>query len=482
MATTALAPHDTASILGLLGPQLTAEQATRIFEQGQDAVVFALLTQAKQLAEKTGGMPAGVDPSAPSGQTPPYVKPAAKSRKKTKGARPGHPGRRRPAPQRIDRREEHTLSACPTCRGPVWPCRGSRTRIIEDIPADITPIVTEHTIHRFWCPNCKTTVEPTVPDALPGSTIGLRVVVLSAWLHYLLGTTLAQILDVFNFHLQFKLSSGGLIQMWRRLREILTAWDLEIQAQALQSAVLHADETGWRVDGKTHWLWCFASKDVTSYMIDRRRGSPALKRFFKKEFAGVLVTDFWGAYNAVVCARKQKCLPHLLRDLKRTQHYHKPEGDWPAFSKRLKRLIRDSIRLNKRRKELPAKSFASRRRRLDARLGELLAQPWEQRHARRLVKRLRRHASELFTFLDHAEVPFDNNHGERQIRPAVIARKNSYANGSEDGAEIQATLMSVFRTLKQRGHNPVSAVTEAVRSSLQTGQLPPLPGPVAELG
>ncbi len=482
MATTGTDTLDTAALQGLLGPHLTAEQATLIFQQGQEAVVFALLSLAKRLAETQAGVPTGNDPSAPSGQTPPYAKPAAKGRAKSKGARPGHPGQRRPSPTRIDHREEHTLSACPRCHGPVRPCRGPRTRVIEDIPADITPVVTEHTIHRSWCPNCKTTVEPAVPDALPGSTIGLRVVVLSAWLHYLLGTTLAQIIDVFNFHLQFTLSSGGLIQMWKRLREILLAWYLEIQAQALDSAVLHADETGWRVNGKTYWLWCFASADVTFYMIDRSRGSPALKRVFETEFAGVLVTDFWGAYNAVVCARKQKCLPHLLRDIKRTQHYHKPGDDWPAFSKRLKRLIRDSIRLSKRRKELPGEAFASRRRRLEARLQDLLAQPWEQRHARRLVKRLRRHAAELFTFLDHPEVPFDNNHGERQIRPAVIARKNSYANGSEDGAETQAVLMSVFRTLKQRGHNPVSAVTEAVRASLQTGQLPPLPPQVAELG
>jgi transposase len=482
MATLGTDTLDAAALEAFLGPNLTADQAESIYAQGHDAIIFALLTLAKKLAEKPAAPSATPDPSTPSGQTPPYAKPAARPRSKPKGAKPGHPGHRRATPTRIDRRENHILSACPQCHGPVRPCRGSRTRIVEDIPADITPVVTEHTIHRFWCPHCKTTVEPTVPDALPGSTIGLRVVVLSAWLHYLLGTTLAQITDVFNFHLQFKLSCGGLIQMWRRLREILLAWYLEIQTQALQSAVLHADETGWRVNGKTHWLWCFASKDVTYYMIDRRRGSPALKRFFKNEFAGVLVTDFWGAYNAVVCARKQKCLPHLLRDLKRTQHYHKPGGDWPAFSKQLKRLIRDSIRLSKQRKELPAKSFASRRQRLDERLSELLAQPWEQRHARRLVKRLRRHASELFTFLDHAEVPFDNNHGERQIRPAVIARKNSYANGSEDGAETQAILMSVFRTLKQRGHNPVSAVTSAVRTYLQTGQLPYLPGPFAELG
>ena len=95
-----------------------------------------------------------------------------------------------------------------------------------------------------WCPSCRAHVEPAVPDALPGSTIGLRVVVLSAWLHYLLGTTLTQIVEVFNFHLHFKLSPGGLVQMWHRLREVLLAWYLEIQAQALDSAVLHADETG----------------------------------------------------------------------------------------------------------------------------------------------------------------------------------------------------------------------------------------------
>src|SRR5512142_176405 len=482
MATAGTDTLDTATVQSWLGPQLTEEQSALIFQQGEEAVVFALLTLAKQLAEKSSPPPTAPDPSTPSGQTPPYAKPAGKGRAKPKGAKPGHPGHRRPAPPQIDHHEEHTLSACPKCHGPVRPCRSSRTRVIEDILPDITPVVTEHTVHRSWCPQCRDTVEPVVPDALPGSTIGLRVVVLSAWLHYLLGTTLAQIVDAFNFHLHFQLSPGGLVQMWHRLREVLLAWHLEIQAHALDSAVLHADETGWRVDGKTHWLWCFTTAELTSYMIDRSRGGPALKRFFKAEFAGVLVTDFWAAYNAVVSARKQKCLPHLLRDLKRTRHYHHPGGDWPAFSKQLRRLIRDSIRLSKRRRELPAERFASRRLRLGRRLHELLAQPWEERHARRLVKRLRRHEAELFTFLDHPDVPSDNNHAERQIRPAVLVQKNSYANGSDDGAEIQAVLMSVFRTLKQRGYNPVSTTMDAVRAYLQTGKLPPLPEPITEHG
>ncbi len=210
-----------------------------------------------------------------------------------------------------------------------------------------------------------------------------------------------------------------------------------------------ADETGRRVDGETHWLGCFTSKDATYYMIDRRRGSPALKRFFKKELAGVLVIDFWGAYNTVVCERKQKCLPRLLRDLKHTQHDHNPGDGRPEFSKLLKRLFRDSIRLSKRRPGLPEKRFALKRGQLQKRLHDLLEQRYRDKHVRRLVKRLRRHESERFTFLDHIDVPSDNNHADREIRPAVMIRKNSDAIGGDAGAETQSVLMSVFRTLKQ---------------------------------
>jgi len=73
MTTSGTEPLDTASLLALLGPRLTSEQAALIFQQGQDAVVFALLSLAKQLAEKSAGATTGTDPSAPSGQTPPYA-------------------------------------------------------------------------------------------------------------------------------------------------------------------------------------------------------------------------------------------------------------------------------------------------------------------------------------------------------------------------------------------------------------------------
>ena len=314
----------------LIGSQLTREHAEAIFSQGKEAVVFALLELAKQLAEAQAKGNPLTTPSTPSGMVPVYEKPTVKGRsKKRPGAKQGHLGSRREKPQRIDWQADHRADNCPQCGGRLKRCAETRLRYTEDIP-DLQPEVTEHTIHRDWCPRCKKKVEPPVVDALPGCQLGNRVLVLSAWLHYALGNTLSQIVEVFNFHLQMKISEGGLIDMWGRLQAILFAWYEEIQSQALHSAVLHADETGWRVNGKTYWLWCFCTGDLTYYMIDRSRGSPALTKFFIEEFSGTLVSDFWGAYNVVACALRQTCLVHLLRELEHTEKYKSPGQNWSA--------------------------------------------------------------------------------------------------------------------------------------------------------
>ena len=462
----------------VLGPSLTEDQAREIYRLGEEAVVMALIKLATQLAAASRAVAA---PTTPSAMIPAYQKPPAGKSRKKPGARKGHKGCRRPPPQRIDQRRDHRLPCCPHCQGRLKRCQQTRTRYIEDIPAGIAPVVTEHTIHRDWCPHCKKLVEPKVPDAMPGAVLGNRTVTMTAWMHYGLGNTLSQIVEVFNYHMQLKLSSGGLLQMWRRLQETLYPWYEQIQSEALQSAVLHADETSWRVAGKTHWLWAFANDDLTYYMIDRSRGEPALRKFFVEEFQGTLVTDFWAAYNAVVCAARQGCLVHLLRDLHTVDHYKKGGQQWPAFAKTLRRLLGDAIRLWRATEHSP-ESRASRRRRLDERLDELIATAWEDVQARRLVKRLRRHREHLFTFLDKPGVPFENNLAERAVRPAVIIRKNSYANRSQRGADVQGVLMSIYRTLKQRGHNPLQTITRSLADYVTTGKLPPLPSKSAPGG
>ena len=459
-----------------IGPSLTKRQAEKLYQLGQEVVVFVLTTQAKMIAQQMAN--SAQSPAAPSSAKPVYKtdnKPRNKRGKKI-GAQKGHVACRRPKPVDIDRRHEHNLQSCPHCGNENLSQRTKkRTRIIIDIPEGFNVETVEHTINRTWCPECKRIVEPKVPDALEKCTFGNRILAFSSWLHYGLGSTVSQIVETFNYHLQMPISQGGLVEMWHRLAKILTPWYEQLKKDALSSAVLHGDETGWRVNGRTHWLWCFGNCDVTYYMVDRSRGSPAIHEFFQEFFDGVLITDFWAAYNVARCADRQMCLVHLLGELKKVAMYKDSSGDWAAFSKKLKRLVRDSIRLWKRREQLDRQLYARRRELIELRLRQLIEAQWDNSQAERLRKRLDRYEDYLFTFLDKPYVPFDSSHAERSIRPAVIMRKNSYSNRSDKGARTQSTLMSIFRTLKQRNANPISTIAQALRQYTQTGNVPPLP-------
>jgi hypothetical protein len=462
--------------------ELTEAQAERLAQCDPSLMKCILLAVAQRIAELQTKMKeaGGISPSTPSGQIPVYVKPTARKRKRKPGARNGHTGTRRPTPTRIDRRQNHRLAQCPECGGRLQRCRRTRTRIIEDIPEEVQPVVTEHTIHRDFCPRCKKHVEPVVPDALPGATIGHGLVSLTSWFHYGLGVTIDQIVQIQNYHLQTKLTPGGLVQAWHRLAEVLAGWYEQIGTEAKDSAYLHADETGWRVNGKTHWLWCFANPQVCYYMIDRSRGSPALQKFFTEAFGGTLLHDFWAAYRSVEVGDRQVCLVHLLRELEEVDLRNDSEA-WKAFAKMLRRLVWDGIRL-RRRADFTPKRYASRVQRLNRRICELIHEEYGDADAERLAKRLRSWGDHVFAFLDTPEIPWENNFAERQIRPAVIIRKNSLSNRSERGAATQAILMTVYRTLKMRGHNPMQVVVQALRTYVTTGTLPPLPPPVTADG
>ena len=169
-------------------------------------------------------------------------------------------------------------------------------------------------------------------------------------------------------------------------------------------------------------------------------------------------------------------------DLEQTVQYKNPGEGWSEFEKKLRRFLGDAIRLWKSRDELDEASLASRRNRLDKRLADLIETDWNEQNAKRLIKRLRRHQNDLLTFLDRDGVPFENNHAERSIRPAVIIRKNSHGNRSDQGSDCQAVMMSIFQTLKQRGHDPIRTIIAATKQYLKTSKLPQLPPKITSDG
>ena len=459
-------------------PGLTESEIDELMGLGEDAVRWVILMitagwqKDREIQDKSQSSETS-NPNTPSGRIPVYEKPNMKKRRRGEvGAKDGHAGRRRAAPEKVDEEKVHELTKCPCCGEALGEAFDFRERITEDIP-EVKPVITKHIIKRYRCKHCGKTVEGRVTEALPGAALGNKVLALTAWMHYGIGTTLSQIIAVLSSHLSFKISEGGLVEMWHRLAKILDEWYAEIALEARSEAVLHADETGWRVNGRTHWLWCFTSKNVTCYFINRSRGSPALLEFLGETFSGCLITDFWSAYNRIACESRQYCLAHLFREIDKVDASNKSD-EWKAFRKKLMRLLNDALRLNSA-DGVSEDSWDSRYARLLDRLDNLVRERCSDPDVARLCNRLRKHAHGLFTFLLDENIDHTNNHAEREIRPAVIMRKVMQQNRSDKAAHTQEVLMSVYRTLKLRGHDPVKTVVAALSTYLETGKLPALP-------
>jgi transposase len=411
--------------------------------------------------------------STPSAMRPVYSKPSASKRRRKLGRKNGHPGACRPAPVRIDRVVEHKLIECPTCHNPLGKPCGKHSRVVEDIPP-VKPEVTEHVIYEYNCSPCGTKLAAPMAEALPKATLGLRLTLLSAFLHYALGMTTRNICAWLRTFCQFQVTPGGLVLNWQRLAELLTPIYDELAKAARLSAVLNADESGWRIGGRTAWIWCFTSKTLAYYVLTPSRAGPVVKKVLGSFFKGILVTDFFGAYNRIKAFAKQKCVVHLLREVKQVSLRNNSK-EWKLFARRLKRLMREALKLVVDRDKLVEATCERRVANLHLRLADILGGSCRDRDCNRLAKRLAKHNEELLVFLLHPDVPADNNHAERQMRFAVVMRKNSYGNRSKRGAHAQAVLMSIFRTCQLRGVDPIAFLADSVAAAIRSGVPLPIP-------
>jgi len=446
---------------------MTRDEAAAILELPREQAIDEILALADK-AEKFDRLCAESSPTCPSGQKPPYLKDPAKKRKKKPGRKKGHPGVARTRPEKIHHYKEHILDACPECQSALGKPIKHHKRYTMDIPP-VEVEVTEHTVHGYWCSHCKKAVYPKVADALPNANLGIYLLVLTAWLHYWVGMSVRNIVRLLAVVFGFDVSAGGLTQAWISLSAVLKPLYDDIGKQIENSAVLNADETGWRISGITHWLWCFATDRFCYFVIEKSRGSPVVMKVIGKLFAGILICDFWGAYNKICALAKQRCFYHLFTELEKVDKHNKTAA-WKGFRKKLGRLLMDAVRLSAKKKDLPPAVFERRKMRLYDRLDQLIASPREDKDVNRLIKRLIRHRNELFTFLDYDGVSPYNNHAEQQIRKPVMSRKISQQNRSAQGAEAHAIFMTLFRSAELQGLNPVETVLHLAKKMLEAAR------------
>jgi transposase len=439
-----------------------------------DELIDLTRRQARQIEElrvEVERLKAELEQSRRAGkrQAAPFSKGEPKAHPKRPGRKPGHPPSHRSAPpsEQVDRTVEVPLPPeCPECHTPLDDAPvTTHDQYQIDLP-EPKPVITRFRIPVARCPACRRRVQGRHPeqtsDALGSAAVqyGPRLLGLAADLKHRLGVSYRKCSSVLLTLTGVVVASAALVRSGHRLRKLAQpSYDRLVEA-AKKSAVQHVDETGWKIGGRSAWLWVFADEHATLYRIRPSRAHDVVVEVLGEEFGGVLVSDCFLAYDPLPFA-KQKCLAHLLKTCGEIERSKTRAA--VRFSRRVAALLRRAMALKRRRGTIGDHGYAVLRGKIHAELDRLLAGTYTDPDNARLAKRLRKQRDHLLRFLDHDGVDATNNLAEREIRPAVIARKLSAGNRTEAGSETHSVLASVLRTCRRQGRDILGVLGELLR-------------------
>ncbi len=393
-------------------------------------------------------------------KTPSFVKAnrpkkeeSAKTRKKR--AAEHNQARRREEPTRVER---HAVEECATCGYRLSGESEAYRRQVIELPEPQPVEVIEHHIVKRWCPACATWQQPDMKwegQVIGQGRVGVRLGALIAYLHQSLRAPVRAIQSYLLTMHQARLSIGEISGLLHRMKR-QSKGAIEALKQAVQQqAVVHADETGWRENGRNGYIWCLATdgpEAIRYYEFDPRRNRHVVTRLLGTAFRGHLVTDFYGSYN-IYSGPHQRCWVHLLRDLKHLQEEHPADGEVVAWALAVRYQYQDARSADDIHDPAQRQRLHDTLRRRTELLGLQYAQV-KQHPCQALAKRLLRHLDELYQFVLYPQVPADNNLAERALRPLVVQRKVSGGSRSRAGSETRLGLASLFGTWQARNLNP----------------------------
>ena len=385
--------------------------------------------------------------AAPFSKGAPSTDPKRPGRKG--GAAHGRHAHRSVPPAATRELEAPAPACCPDCEGRIAHDRWEDQWQV-DLP-DLTPTVTRFKVAVGRCTDCGRRVQGHHPeqtsDALgaAASQVGPAAKAWAVWLHYGLGLSFAKCSQLLA-RLGVNVTAGALVQAAAKAGTDLVPVRHGILERVNAAPAVVMDETGWKVNGVSSWLWvATTATGCTVYNVADGRGFDQACEMVDADYDGVVVRDGWAPYRRYDHAEHQTCTAHLLR------RCHELMQDLPDWARSTPRMIRDVLLDGLEARDLDPMERAAAAVDLAERIELLAEQPQVHDENRKLVKHLTNEAGALFTYLTVDGVDATNWRGEQAIRPAVVNRKVSGGNRTWNGAGTQSTLMSVIRTAAQQG-------------------------------
>ncbi|NET25165.1 MAG: transposase [Okeania sp. SIO1I7] len=176
------------------------------------------------------------------------------------------------------------------------------------------------------------------------------------------------------------------------------------------------DESPWLVRGVKEWMWVISSEKYSLFHAGDTRSPAELEYLLGQSFSGVLSSDDFSVYNGYRVVAQQKCLAHLRRHFQQVTRLKQPHQK--ALGEAFVSLIDEAFtQHNDRiwRETRETSTYASWAESFLVRVQQAIS-TWSTKAghvAGLLLKSLRDKSHQWWYFLDHPQVPPDNNRAER---------------------------------------------------------------------
>jgi len=444
-----------------------------------EAIISAQQQQIEQLKLRVKELEEIINKDSHNSNKPPssddmFTKKTKSLRKKSgknPGGQKGHKGNTLKKVENPDKVVLYKVSKCSCCGENLGKIdsRKVETRQVFDIPP-VKVEVTEHRAEEKRCPHCGSKNKAQFPvDIVNPTQYGNSIKTFAVWLKNSGFVSYVRIAEFFEEAFGFKLSQATIQSFDLEAAEKLKPFEDRLKEKLLREKVLHADESGIRIEGKLNWVHSIGSKRYTYYFPHKKRGGEAMKAMgILPEFRGILIHDGWASYWEFLC-NHGLCNVHHLREL--IWVYEEQAQDWAwDFGGLLQR-----IRMSKE-TEFPLKSdeileYQAEYDRILANGYAVNPLPVNAGNKRGkpkrgkvlcLLDRLKEHKESVLLFMLEKDVAFDNNLAERDMRMVKVQQKVSGTFRSWAGGEAFCRIRSLISTVRKQDHKAFQAIFDAL--------------------
>jgi hypothetical protein len=342
------------------------------------------------------------------------------------------------------------LVACPICGREPGKMSRKRPNILYDIRFTrfgLRRWIVKYRFRYYWCVFCRERFgRPR--EFWPHSMYGRNLVAFIAYETIELCVHQEAAKEHVNRLFGFELSASMMHDFKTYAAEYYAETRQRILARIVKGKLIHADETSVTLKDRQGYVWVFATLHEVVYFYAATRDGD-LPGELLKGFSGVLVSDFYAAYDSLPCGQ-QKCLIHLMRDLNETVLNYPYDEELKQIAMRFGELLKGMVETIDR-WGLKCRFLRKHLLHVDRFYRQMCTSVYQSESALKWRERFEKNRDKLFTFLTCDGVPWNNNNAEHAIKAFARLRRVITGLSSPRGIEDYLILLSVCQTCKYMG-------------------------------